>query len=378
MRPLFSLITLISLLFCQTHNAAADEAARQSQDRSAKRLEETVLNQNLTLEKRVKALKVLMADEMQDGFLNRTFCIWDPLGKAGPIAGAANDQILRSMHYGMKLSIEVFQDETAIKQAFLDTTECDAILIRGAAARPFNSFLSTLEAPGALPDRDHLQLLAQVLAKPAIAPKLTNDKYTALGVITIGSQHLFASSAALASTSALQNSSLAVSDADQGYVRLIEKFGGSARSNALNASVLAFSAGLSQQLIAPDIGYLMAGVGLTDTTNVALDIPLGQSTLQLVGHADRFPAGLAQILREDFLFRFHHYARLLDKELGNLPASFWLTPTQADIERLTGLSRSVRIELRNKGYYDADMLKLARKIRCRFTPDADECKNPVE
>jgi hypothetical protein len=38
----------------------------------------------------------------------------------------------------------------------------------------------------------------------------------------------------------------------------------------------------------------------------------------------------------------------------------------------------VRIKLRDQGFYDASMLRLARKIRCRFEPTNQECTNPVE
>jgi hypothetical protein len=118
--------------------------------------------------------------------------------------------------------------------------------------------------------------------------------------------------------------------------------------------------------------------GRTGQETRGLAMPLGQSTLQLIGHSDRFPPGLAQILREDFLFKFNSYARMLDKELGNIPTSFWINPSSADMATLNENAQKIRLTLRNEGYYDPVMLRLARKIRCRFSPDESECKNPVE
>ena len=40
--------------------------------------------------------------------------------------------------------------------------------------------------------------------------------------------------------------------------------------------------------------------------------------------------------------------------------------------------RDARLELRERGYYSADMLTLQRKIRCRANPSREECTNPVE
>ncbi|WP_368043849.1 hypothetical protein [Thalassolituus sp.] len=34
--------------------------------------------------------------------------------------------------------------------------------------------------------------------------------------------------------------------------------------------------------------------------------------------------------------------------------------------------------MRKNGYYDGTMLRIARKIRCRFNPEKAECVDPVE
>ncbi|MEK9713164.1 MAG: putative solute-binding protein [Thalassolituus sp.] len=347
-------------------------------NKNIKKLEETVLNQNLTLEKRIKALKVLLSDQMVDGHLKRTFCIWDPLGKNGPVAAATRDQILRSLHYGMDLSIEVFQNEETLVNKFTRDNDCDAILIRGASAMRFNRFLATVEAPGAITSRDQLYLLAQVLAKPDIAPRLSDEKYTALGLVTLGGNHIFASSRKHASLSAFQELPVGIPDTDRGSAWLTSALKGEPQSASLPATVQYFSEGAVEVVIAPDIGYLVMGQGQTGVTTVAIKPEVGQSTLQLIGRAERFPPGLALILREDFLFRFNNYARLVDKELSNIPANFWVTPTEDEKKILASTSQETRLSLREQGFYDSAMLRLARKIRCRFEPANTECSNPIE
>lgn len=343
-----------------------------------KKLEDTVLNQNLTLEKRIKALKVLLNDQMSDGYLQRTFCIWDPLGKHGPVAVATNHQILRSRHYGLDLTIRVFQNEDALVSKFTTDDDCDAMLVRGASARDFNRFLATVEAPGAITSRDQLYLLAQVLAKPDIAPRLTDDKYTALGLVTLGGNHIFVRSREHATLKSLKGLPMAVPDTDRGNAWLTSALNGEPQSASLPATVQYFSEGAVEVMVAPDIGYLVMGQGQTGDASVAMQPAIGQSTLQLIGRADRFPPGLALILREDFLFRFNNYARLLDKELANIPAGFWITPSDEERQTLAVNSQKTRLALREQGYYDRSMLRLARKIRCRFEPNNRECTNPVE
>ncbi len=346
--------------------------------RSHQTLEAAVLNPNLPLEKRIRALKTLLSDEMTDGRLHRTFCIWDPISKAGPIASAAKDQVLRSLHYGMQLTIEVFQNEQEMVDTFVNKKTCDAILVRGATAQRFNRFLATTEAPGALPDRQHLQLLAQVLAKPEIADHMTNGQYTALGLVSIGYSRLYADSTDKASLNSLDGKSVSVADTDTGFIRLVDALRGRTRTGSMPATVQTFTNELTELMVAPDIGYLAMASGRTGDQTRGLAMPLGQSTLQLIGHADRFPPGLAQILREDFLFKFNSYARMLDKELSNIPESFWINPSPADLTTLNESAQKVRLDLRGEGYYDPVMLRLARKIRCRFSPGDNECTNPVE
>lgn len=372
--PLFPpAFCLLFLLIALPGTAETTEKIRSHQT-----LEAAVLNQNLPLEKRIKALKTLLSSEMTDGKLPRTFCIWDPIGKAGPIATAAKDQVLRSLHYGMQLTIDVFQNEQEMVDTFVSKKACDAILVRGATAQRFNRFLATTEAPGALPDRQHLQLLAQVLAKPEIAEHMTNAQYTALGLVTIGYSRLYADSAEKASLNSLDGKSVSVADTDTGFVRLVDTLRGRTRTADMPATVQTFTNELTEFMIAPDISYLAMANGRTGQETRGLAMPLGQSTLQLIGHSDRFPPGLAQILREDFLFKFNSYARMLDKELGNIPTSFWINPSSADMATLNENAQKIRLTLRNEGYYDPVMLRLARKIRCRFSPDESECKNPVE
>lgn len=375
-------ISVILILSLFTHSVvSANQITIQSRhtgDLQRAKLESTVINQNMTLEKRVKALKSLLQNEMVDGHIERTFCVWDPLGKAGPITAAAEDQVLRSLHYGMALQIETFQNESELIDRFLNEKSCDAILISGATALQFNSFMGTIDAVGAYPEIKHLQLLAQVLAKPSMASRLTNDDYTVLGLATLGSTNLYMESANLTPLTAVKRKNIAVNQHDQGAIALIKALGATPKEQGLMAAVQTFADHQTPLAISPTIGYLVLGNGQFDKNVVANKFPLAQSTIQLIGRTHRFPNGLAQLLREDFLFKFNNYAKRVDKELAQIPANFWVTSSASDNLTLNNTLRNVRIALRDEGYYDATMLRLARKIRCRYEPNNSECINPVE
>ena len=370
------LATLFGLLFLSSAWAAGTADDLDSK-RNAK-LEATVMNPNLPLEKRIRALKKIQSDEMVDGRILRTFCVWDPLGKAGPISSTVDDQKLRSLHYGMDLTVITFQDENELIEALRSDKRCDAALIRGAAAMEFNQFAGTIEAVGALPDRQHLQLLMQVMANPRMSPRLTNGKYTVLGVATIGGTYAFMGDRTKRRLADLKGKQIAYQDLDPAMAAVIREVGGQPVAGNMMANVQTYADGKVAGMISPAVAYLVMGSGQINNDIGILRTPVAQSTIQLIGRAEKFPDGLSQILREDFLFKFENYASRVDKEMSIVPESFWIDDTAADLKAIDDVYLKIRLKLRDEGYYDSAMLRLQRKIRCKFDPARSECANPQE
>ena len=61
-----------------------------------------------------------------------------------------------------------------------------------------------------------------------------------------------------------------------------------------------------------------------------------------------------------------------------VPEGLWVEDSPQDAKKLEELSLGVRLKLRDEGYYDPAMLRLQRKIRCKFDPARSECANPKE
>ena len=91
-------LTLMLGLLLNGSVFAATESTNDLAKKRIAKLESTVMNPNLPLEKRIRALRKLYAGDFKSGKIERTFCVWDPLGRAGPISSTVNDQKLRSMH----------------------------------------------------------------------------------------------------------------------------------------------------------------------------------------------------------------------------------------------------------------------------------------
>lgn len=367
---------LLGLLFLSS--AVFADTAGDLESRRHSKLQATVMNPNLPLEKRIRALKKIQADEMVGGRILRTFCVWDPLGKAGPISSTVNDQKLRSLHYGMDLTVITFQDEDELLEALRTDERCDAALIRGSATMEFNKFAGTIEAIGGLRERAQVHLLMQVLANPRMASRLTGDKYNVLGVATLGQSYRFTSDRTKRSLADFKGELVAVESSDPSRTEFLSGFGAKPFSGGMMGNVQSYADGKVKGMISPIIAYLVMGTGQISRDVGIFNTPLAQSTIQLVGRAEKFPPGLSQILREDFLFKFDNYARRVDNEMALIPEEFWLEDTEADVKKIEQMALDVRLKLRDEGYYDPAMLRLQRKIRCKFEPSRDECTNPKE
>lgn len=366
-----------ALLVIPAH-AETPDSSQSLEDRRMQKLEDTVMNSNLPLEKRIRALRKILADEMVGGRIHRTFCLWDPLGKAGPVASTADDQKLRSLHYGMELDFIIYQNEQDLLNDFKEGQKCDAALVRGHQAIQFNRFAGTIEAVGAVKDRKQLQVLVQLMANPKLAPKLTDPEYTVLGVVSVGENYVFTNNRNLRDVVELRGTRVGVEAQYPEYAELISRLGGIPVPGTMLENVQKFSQGDLASMISPAAGYLVMRDGGNENAAGIMNTPLATSTVHLIGYTDRFPAGLAQILREDFLFKFDSYTNRLDREMSIIPQSMWLASDAQKVQRLENTMLDVRLKLRDDGYYDPSMLTLQRKIRCKFDPSRDECRNPKE
>jgi len=359
---------------------ASDTSAesRNIKVQSDARLKAAIMSQNIPLEKRVKALKELYSDRTVNGRIQRSFCIWDPLGKLGPIAATAQDQTVRSVHYGLDASIAVFTSEQELVDNFKKEKTCDAILVRGAIARNFNKFAGTIEAIGALPERKHLQMLMQVFTNPRLNQYMTDGEYTVMGFATIGGNYAFMKDKTYTSLSALEGKRVAVQAIEPPMKALVNKYRGMPIEGGMMKNVLTYTDERASSMISTAIAYLVMGSGQSGDSSGVLRNPLSQSTMQLIGRTEQFPDELAQLLREDFLLKFSNYAGRVDQEMNLVPDEFWIETPPEETEKLENVTRDVRLEMRDSGFYDATMLRIARKVRCRFNPEKAECVNPIE
>lgn len=348
-------------------------------ERQIKRHKSVAMNPDKPLTSRIRAMKKLYSHILVDGEMPpQTICVWDPLGKNGPIYNSSLDQKARFFHYGVKLNIEAYTSESVLVGDFKSKI-CDAALMTGFRARQFNKFTGTIDAFGAMPDHKQLKTLMQVITNPQFAQKMQNGKHLILGLVPIGSAHFFVNDKKVTSLDKIAGKRFAVLEYDSIQTGVAKRYGATPVPTSLATAGSKFNNGVIDVLPAPLVAYnmmeLQRGFG---SNGGIIEVPFAQTTLQLVAWEDSFPPEVAQFAREDFFLKFNQLYKQSEIAVGEIPDKAWIKLSPAEKQVYDASMQKVRLDLRSKGYYDKTMLKIMRKVRCKYTPTNAECTNPKE
>lgn len=340
-------------------------------------LRDTVYNDALPMQQRVAAMRELtgLGDA---GNVTRKICIWDIVGRNGPIFSAAQDQRVKLLEYGIQLDLVPYTDERVMVDEF-KAGLCDAALMSGLRARLFNTYTGTIDSIGGLPTQQHMRVLLQVLADPASAPHMVQGDYVVAGIAPGGGAYLFVNDKKINSLAAAAGKNVAVLDYDPVQAEMVGQVGASpVPTDIVNAPNM-FNNGVVDVLAAPLAAYEIVELykGMTPDGGI-VDYPIAQISMQLVARRDRIPNEAAQLVREVF---FQSYQQIMDRvheETKNIPDRWWITIPDDDEREYEVMMREVRLQLRERGYYSADMLTLQRRIRCKLDGSRAECADPQE
>lgn len=104
-----------------------------------------------------------------------------------------------------------------------------------------------------------------------------------------------------------------------------------------------------------------------------IKFPVIQVTGTLIMHRNKFPAGMGSIAREVISKQLNPAFEFVDKLEAKIPSKYWLTLNESDKPGYVRLMREARIQMTKEGYYDPDMMKLLKQVRCSQAPSHYEC-----
>lgn len=313
--------------------------------------------------------------------LQRTMCLFDPVGSSGDMYALLEEFRREVKTWGVELQLRAIDNESVVVDEF-KSKNCDAIAVTGMKARQFNSFSSTIEAVGALPEYIDVRRLMEALTRPEAAKYLQKGDYEIAGILPIGSVYMFLQNRKWAEEGlhkSFVGKKVTVFEGDEVSFAMIRNMGGlPVMANTTNFAGK-FNNGAVDITFSPAVAYepfelykgLAGGGGI-------VRYPLVQMTFQMIIRSSRFPEGFGAKVRKAAYERMGYaleYAYFNEKRIK---PEFWVEPVSFEQAGLTAMLRSARLKLKEANVYDHRMLRLMRQIRCKRDPQHFECINKQE
>ena len=305
--------------------------------------------------------------------LERSFCVFDPVGANGPLFAITKEFQPVAMQRGIRLNLRAYTDEKVAAEDF-KAGQCDAVLLTGTRAREFNKFTGSLEAMGAVPGEQEMRLLYNTLSQPQARQFLVEGPYEVAGVFPGGAIYLHTRDRNVDSVEKLQGKRIATLDYDSASVRMVRHVGASVvGSNSANFAGK-FNNGSVDLAYAPAVAYqpleLYKGV---NTKGGVFKYALGYMNFQVIIHRDRFPDDAGQMVRDESIKRIDQAYEIIAEAEAGIPEEVWMHPPREDVAEYDRMLRQVRLSLLEDGVYDERAIKLMRAIRCRVDGSRSEC-----
>ena len=307
--------------------------------------------------------------------IERSFCVFDPVGANGPLFAITKTFQPVALREGIKLELRAYTDEKVAAEDF-KAGQCDAVLLTGTRAREFNRFTGSLEAMGAVPGEEEMRLLYNTLAQPNARPFLIEGHYEGAGVFPGGAVYLHTRDRSIDTVEELQGKKIATLDFDDASLRMVRHVGASVVGANTASFAGKFNNGSVDLAYAPAVAYtpLELYKGVSPDGGV-FKYALAYMNFQVIIHRDRFPEDAGQMVRNEAIKRIDEAYEIIAQAESEIPQDVWMLPPEADVVEYDKMLREVRLSLLAEGVYDERAIKLMRAIRCRVDGSRAECSS---
>jgi hypothetical protein len=236
-----------------------------------------------------------------------------------------------------------------------------------------------VEAIGALSSYDAVRKTLAQLASPKAAALVATKDYETVAIVPAGAVYLMVRNKNLNNVAQLAGKKITTLSPDRAARVMVDTIGASMVAAEVGTFAGIFNNGRADACYAPATAVkplellkgMQGGGGL-------VKMPVAQLTLQIVVHRDRFDPAFGQNARTWSMTLFDDGLKLAREAERGVPGSYWIEVPAADLPGYQAKFREVRLRLKGEGIYDGRILTLMRRIRCKGTPEAEECKDNKE
>ncbi len=304
---------------------------------------------------------------------SKKMCVFDLLGANGPAYAQMKDYKTAALAWEVDLELKPYTNERVAAEDFKSGL-CDAVSFTGIRARQFNTFTGSLDAIGAMPSYEHLKSVITTLSSPKAAKFMFSTPYEVVGILPGGAAYMFVNDRTIDTVGELAGKRIAILDSDPAQVEMVTFVGASPVGTSIANMYSKFNNGSVDVTYGPAIVYEAMELykGLEPNGGV-IRFSLVQLTMQILIRQAVFPEGYGQKSREYALSQFDSVVTQITRYEKKIPEKMWVTISEADKTGYLEVFRQSRIRLRDKGIYNAKMLKLMRLLRCKKAPQQSEC-----
>mgnify|MGYP000249851667 CR=1 FL=1 len=240
----------------------------------------------------------------------KVFCIWDPVGRNGPVMSFYSDVIPKAQSWGLSIRFVAYTDERIAASDF-KAGRCEAVLLTSILARQFVKFGGTMDAIGAINSQEGLETALSSLARPKAGKLMTEGKYEAVATFPVGSMYAFVNDRTIDTIEEFAGKSISILNGDPQMKKFADLAGASQVNVTLDSFAELFNKGNVDIVVMPALAYntfeLYQGLG---SKGGIIDKRLYYGMLQTITKRDQFP--------EDFGHTMRNYVKTRMKAINKL------------------------------------------------------------
>lgn len=333
------------------------------------------------------ALVLILASTSAYSLEKKTFCIWDPVGRNGPVMSFYSDLIPKAQSWGLSIRFVAYTDEKVAASEF-KAGRCEAVLLSAILSRQFVKFGGTMDAIGAITSQKGLELALGTLARPRAGKLMTQGNYEVVATFPVGSMFAFVNDRSIESIDDFAGKKLAILNGDPQAKKFADLAGASPFNVSLTTFAGQFNNGNVDILLMPALAYNTFELynGLGDKGGI-IDYRLYYGMLQTIAKRDQFPevcsrnrktrkrecVSFGHKMRNYILTRMDDMERMVKDAENEIPQNYWIEISQFTKDDIDHFSKRVRMALKADKVNHPTALKLLWKIRCRLDRSRGEC-----
>tara|TARA_R110001592_G_scaffold248308_1_gene510586 strand:- start:54975 stop:55973 length:999 start_codon:yes stop_codon:yes gene_type:complete len=307
---------------------------------------------------------------------DKVFCVWDPVGRNGPVMSFYLDLIPKAQAWGLNIRFVAYTDEGVAANDF-KAGRCEAVLLTSIMARQFVQFGGTMDAIGAINSEKGLELVLATLARPRAGKLMTDGKYEVVATFPVGSMYAFVNDRSIQSIDEFAGKRMAILNGDP----QARKFSDLAGTSPVNVTLATFAGqfnnGNVDIVLMPALAYntfeLYHGLG---EKGGIINYRLYYGMLQTVAKRELFPEDFGHKMRNYILTRLSAIDKMVKDAEAEIPQKYWIEISQFTKDEIDHFSKRVRMSLKDDKINHPTALKLLWKIRCRLDNSRGECARP--